>query len=234
MQFPRMPLRACEIVQRFGPHPATRGGLDPTSDADALRWLALALLLGARADEDRAIAALRALAARELADAEGLAAADPAHVVAVLIRERVPRPEATAAVLLRACRAFAERWQGSVSRMASDADDLAALGARVSGLASGLGVATVARFLRPLRERFPAARELPLAASARAAALHLGWIGPGDDEEGEPSVLRARVAGAPDAPPFVDLEAALERLGSAACLRGRAARCPLGEACPLH
>lgn len=229
-----MPLQPREIVQRLGPHPATRAGLDPASDADALRWLALALLLGARTDEERALAAFRALAARELADAAGLAAAHLAQVAAVLMREGVPRPETTAAVLLRACRAFAERWQGSVARMAADADDLAGLGARVAGLASGLGVATVARFLRPLRERFAAARELPLAPSARAAALHLGWIGPGDDEEGEPAVLRARLADAADAPPFSDVEAALERLGAAACQRGRSARCPLGEACPLR
>jgi hypothetical protein len=199
-----------------------------------VRWLALALLLATRTDEGRAVNALRALAARELADAAGLAAADPAEVAARLAREGVARPEATAALLLRACRTFAERWQGSVARIAADADDLADLGARVAGLASGLGAATVARFLRPLRERFPAAREVPLAASARAAARHLGWIAEGDDEEGEPAVLRKWLAQTPDAPPFPDLEAALERLGSAACLRGRSARCPLGEACPLR
>jgi endonuclease III len=227
-------LRPRELVERLGPHPATRAGLDPTSDADSLRWLALAVLLGTRAEEQRAIGALRALAGHELASAAGLAAADPDRIAAVLAREGVPRPEATAAVLLRACRAFVERWQGCVSRLAADADDLSGLGSRVAGLASGLGVATAARFLRPLRERIPAARELPLPAAARAAALHLGWLAPGDDEEGEPAVLRTWLARTPDAPPFFELEAALERLGQTACLRGRARRCPLGEACPLH
>jgi hypothetical protein len=232
-QFPRVRLEPRDLVLRLGPHPARRAGLDPTSDADALRWLALALLLSLRAREEQALAALEALAG-ELAGAQALAAADATRVAGALERAGVPRPERAAALLLRACRAFAERFQGSIARLAAGADDLASLGARVTALASGLGVATAARFLRPLRERIAPARELPLLPAARAAALHLGWIEPGDDEEGEPSLLRARVARSPDAPPFCDVEAALERLGAAACLRGRAGRCPLGSDCPLR
>ena len=227
-----MPLCSRDLVERLGPHAATRAGLDPTCDADALRWLALALLLSTRVDEARAVAAFRALSVGELADATALASADPVRVGALLAREGIPQPETRAALLLRACCNFAERWHGSLARLAGDADDLATLGTRVARLASGLGAATVARFLRPLRERFPVVQELPLSAAARAAAQHLGWIGADADAEGEAASLRARVASEPDAPRFSDVESALERLGAAACQRERVARCPLGADCP--
>jgi hypothetical protein len=218
-------LQPAEIVRRLGPHPAARAGLDLSRDGDAFRWLALALLLASGADEERALAALRALP-------ESVAGEDPVALAAVLTRERVTKPEPVAATLVRAARAFDERWRGSLARLASEADDLETLGSRLTALAPGVGRATVLRFLRPLRDQLSAAREVPLTPAARAAAIHLGWITAGDDEEGEPVSLRARIARDPDAPPFADVEAALERLGSASCLRDRALRCPLEADCP--
>jgi hypothetical protein len=223
---PAVALRPAEIVRRFGPHACAQAGLDPGADAAA--WLALALLLASGADETRAQSALRALPP---SDADPRAEADA--VAAALAREGVPHAERLAATLVRARRAFADRWQGSLEHLASEADDLETLGARITALAPGVGRATVLRFLRPLRDRFTAAREVPLAPAARAAALHLGFLCDGEDEEGEPSALRHRLARDPDAPPFADLEAALERLGTAACLRGRVSRCPLGAECPV-
>jgi hypothetical protein len=224
---PAVALRPAEIVRRFGPHACARAGLDPCADASA--WLALALLLASGADETRARNALRALPPPDDADPHAEAAA----VATALARERIPRAERLAATLVRARRAFAERWGGSLERLASDADDLETLGARIATLAPGVGRATVLRFLRPLRERFVAAREVPLAPAAHAAALHAGLLSDGEDEEGEPAALRHRLAHDPDAPPFADLEAALERLGAASCLRGRVSRCPLGAECPV-
>jgi hypothetical protein len=225
-QFPRVSLTAAELVAHLGPHPATRAGIDPGADADTARWLLLALLLGARIDEERALAALRHFEERGLDDV--------ASAAALLERARVPRPESVAATAVRACRALAERWQGSLAKLVSSGDDLDAVGADLVALAPGLGRATALRVLRPLRDRFAVAREVPLAPAARAAAVHLGWLAEGDDEEGEPASLRARVANDADAPSFADVEAALERLGTAACLRGRVETCPLGDACPLR
>jgi len=218
-------LRPAEIVRRLGPHPGARAGLDLSRDADAFRWLALALLLASGADEERALAALRALP-------ESLAGADAAALAALLTRERVPKPEPVAATLVRAARAFAERWGGSLARLASEADDLETLGSRLAALAPGVGRATVLRFLRPLRDQLDGAREVPLTPAARAAAIDVGWITEGDDEEGEPVSLRARIGRDPETPPLADVEAALERLGTASCLRERSARCPLGVGCP--
>jgi len=224
---PPVALHPAEIVRRFGPHACAQAGLDPC--ADALAWLALAIVLASGADETRAHSALRALPPPDGADPH----AEAAVVAAALARERVPHAERLAATLVRARRAFASRWGGSLERLASDADDLETLGARIAALAPGVGRATVLRFLRPLRDRFAAAREVPLAASARAAALHLDLLDGGEDEAGELAALRARLAHDPDAPSFADLEAALERLGAASCLRGRVSRCPLGAECPV-
>jgi len=224
---PAVALRPAEIVRRFGPHACAQAGLDPC--ADAAVWLALALLLASGADEMRAHSALRALPPPDDSDPRAEAAA----VAAALTRERVPHAERLAATLVRARRTFASRWGGSIERLASDADDLETLGARIAALAPGVGRATVLRFLRPLRDRFVAAREVPLSPAARAAALHAGLLADGEDEEGEPSALRHRLARDADPPPFADLEAALERLGAAACLRGRVSRCPLGAECPV-
>ena len=108
------------------------------------------------------------------------------------------------------------------------------LAARLARLAPGVGTATVTRFLRPLRDRWPAAREIPLSAAARAAAVHLSLLREGEDEEGEPGALRSALLREADAPVLADVEAALGRLGERSCLRQRPARCPLGQACPAQ
>lgn len=213
------------LVARLGPHPAARAGLDPTRDADAARWLALALLLSSRADEERALAAFAALF-------ESPAALEPEALAVALTSARVPQPERIAATLARAIVAFESRYGSSLARLAAGADDVETLGARVVQLAPGVGTATALRFLRPLRERFAVAADLPLAASARAAARHLGLLAEETEPEGEAALLRAQVAREPDAPSFLQVEAALERLGAAACLRERVALCPLGDECP--
>jgi endonuclease III len=91
----------------------------------------------------------------------------------------------------------------------------------------------VTRFLRPLRARWPAAAELPLAPAAHAAARHLGWIDASDDPESEPTALRRALAELGVTPSFGDVESALERLGRRACMRERADRCPMETICPL-
>jgi hypothetical protein len=220
------------LVERLGGHPAARWGIDLARESGRREWLAAALLLAGRAGEARADAALAALARVGGPDLAALADADPAQLGRALQEARIPDAEAVAARLVRAGRALAGRHAGSLDALAREALDLEELAARIASLAPGFGAATVGRFLRPLRALWPAAREVPLAPAARAAALDLGWLAEGEDEEGEPAALAAALAGDPEAPAFADVEAALERLGAAACLRGRLARCPLADACP--
>ncbi len=170
-----------------------------------------ACLYSGGAAEALATDAFRALAARDLDTPAALAAAAPEAIARILEQARLPRAEARAGTLVRACRALMERHGGSLARLAADAEGLDELGARIARLARGVGAATVACFLRPLRGLWPAAADLPLSPAAQAAAAHLGLIWTGD----------------------LDLEAALERLGRRACLRGRSERCPLGRDCPL-
>lgn len=220
------------LVERLGGHPAARLGIDLEREEGRRTWLVAACLLSVRGGEARAEAGVTALARAGMADPALLAEADPAVVLRALEEAELAGAENIAARLVRAGRALAERHAGSIDALARGALDLDELAARLLGLAPGIGASTVARFLRGLRFVWPAAREIPLAPAARAAALDLGWLADGEDEEGEPSVLRDALAADPGAPAFVDVEAALERLGAAACLRGRIARCPLGGGCP--
>lgn len=221
--------RARALVERLGGHPA-RGLGDPAEDAALFRWW-LRACLRTGADEKGAARAAAALEAAGLAAPAALA--DRPDSVAGALREAERRrPEAAAAVLVRAARTLRARHGGSLLRLLAEADDFADAGGRMAALASGVGRATVLRFLRPLRHVHPAAAEAPLDAHAKAAAVCLGWLTDDGDPEGEPAALRAALREEADAPPLADVEAALERLGRAACRRGRASRCPLGPDCP--
>jgi endonuclease III len=220
------------LVDRLGGHPAAALGLDLARDADVARWLVAACLLSGPGDEARATEAWRALAAAGWPGPQELAGAAPRELGACLERVRHPRAERAAHALRRCCAALVEGYGGSPGALAAEAESLEELGARVARLGPGVGAATVARFLRPLRELWPAALELPLDPAARAAAVCLGLLAEGQDEEGEPGALRAALRAEPGAPSLADAEAALARLGRLACLRGRPERCPLGTDCP--
>jgi len=237
-------LDPADLVGRMGGHAASELGveLEHTDDDGVARWWVLAVLLGAlRGDRDRAIAAARALRTAGLSHPDALRGADPATVAGALDTCGVRPSAPVAARLVRSSRALAERWAGSFDALAAEADGLEDLGGRLASLSPGVGAGTVVRFLRPLRERWTAAGEIPLDEAARAAAVHLGWIAEGDDLEGAPgslrrSLVRVDTARAPDAAraAFSDVEAALERLGRAACRRERPDRCPLGVRCPAR
>lgn len=187
-------------------------GLDLEDEVDLGRWWVAACLLSGGAPEALATDAFRALAARDLDTPAALAAVAPKALARILEQSRLPRAELRAGTLVRACRTLMERHGGSLTRLAAGADGLDDLGARIARLARGIGTATVVCFLRPLRGLWPAAADLPLSPAAQAAAEHLGVAWSGD----------------------IDLEAALERLGRRACLRGRSDRCPLGPDCPAR
>ena len=223
---------ARRALEELGPHPAAQAGLDLARAGDRARWLALARLLSERVREPVALAAFTRLAADPGAEPERLASAGPVRVAAALAEAGLPRPEAVAPALCRAASALCIRYGGDLDALAQQCDGTEGLGRAIAALAPGLGAATVLRFLRPLRDVWSAARETPLAETARAGAVHLALIADGEDLEGEPAALRAALERAvPDRSP-VDLEAALERLGALACRAGRVDRCPLGDDCP--
>lgn len=222
------------IVSRLGGSEARALGLDLGLEGDRARWWIAACLLSGGAGEERGGRAFRALAAAGLDAPGALARAEPAAVASLLAAAGLPQPERRAAAVLRAARGLQERFAGSLDAAAAGADGLEDLGPRLATLARGVGSATISRLLRPLRDHWPAAAGLPLSAAARAAALHLGWIGASEDLDGEPGALRAALARQPDAPPLAEVEGALERLGRAACLHERPERCPLAADCPLR
>jgi hypothetical protein len=229
-------LRSCiaALPERLGVHPARALGLDLGAPEDVARWFVAACLLAGRGTEARALEAFRELERCGLARIDRLSEADAARICSALERAGYRQPAAVARRLARAAASLAEAHGGSLEALAADADGFEALGADLARLASGLGGATILRFLRPLRGRWPSARDVPLAVPARAAAVHLGLLREDQDLEGEPGALRAALRGLGDPLDLADLEAMLERLGARACLRNRPERCPLAEACPAR
>jgi hypothetical protein len=226
------------LVARLGPHPATRASLSlcPDDDEGLAAWWALAVLLDTRrGGEEPALEALRALSALGPLAPATWAAAGPKALAATGEHAGHPRAEAVATVLWRGSRSLLDHHGGSLRALAQSCEGLDELGGRLARLAPGFGRSAVVRFLAPLRDVWPAAAELPLDGAARAAAVHLGWLAEGeDDAETGPGTLRARLAAVEAGPPLHDVEAALARLGRAACLRARVDRCPLGPDCPAR
>jgi hypothetical protein len=225
-------MRASDLVARFGGHPVEELGIDLEASEGPGRWLVASCLYGGRIDEGLAGAAARALSAAGLADPPSVALARPETLEAALLGAGYPAPDVTARRLWRICHALAEQYGGSLDSLAAQSEQLEDLAARLARLAPGFGTASVVRFLRPLRDRWVQAREIPLHPAARAAAVHLGLLAEGEDEEGEPGALRAAIRGDPEQPSLADTESALTRIGSVACSKNRTNRCPLGEACP--
>lgn len=207
------PHSARDLVDRLGGHPVGELGIELSAEGGPERWFVAACVLAERAPEKARTAALQALADARLASPEELAKAPPDRVFAVLAEANHPRAESLAHRLVRAGTRLGERHGGCFDVLAGECDDLEALGSRISALASGVGRATVLLFLRPLRERWSAAAEVPLDPKARRTAAAFGWLDE-DDEEGAQLTLRSRLSGEPDAPALADVEAALARAKS--------------------
>jgi hypothetical protein len=229
-----MDLSAGELIARFGGHPIRELGIDLDGCDGLERWLVAACLYRGRVPEEVAARAFRGLEGAGFGNPASIADRNPVEIEALLAAADYPAPDAAAHRLWRVSQTLKERHGGSLEALANECDLLEDLAARLSGLAPGFGAAGVAGFLRPLRDRWIQALELPLHPAARAAAVHLGLIAEGEDSEGEPGALRAALRGDPSSPSLTDAEFALARLGARACLRDRRARCPLGDACPAR
>jgi endonuclease III len=247
-------LQPRDIVEILGGHVSSQLALDLDEPDDATlgRWLIAAALHDSRQPDEVTRAACEALRAAGCFDVESMAAASPADVEQRLGAAGVKQPEAVAPRLVRVARALLEHYDGKVHRLAGEAQSLEELAARLSRLAPGFGRAAVVRFLTPIRNTWHVASDLPATPAACAAATDLGFAPPEIDPSALPSALERTLAeaanaehevvvegeeeaggrGAGDGLQLRDLEAALDRLGRAACLRGRTARCPLGDACP--
>lgn len=218
------------------PSAEPRAEAAPLDDSDLDRWLVICCLMGSALDASQLAASAKALETAGLATPGAIAKTGGAALELALAAAQHPKAEASADLLARVTATLEERYGGSVAALGREADDLEDLAGRLLGLASGFGRAAVLRLLRPLRDVWPLADEVPLDPRARAAGLHLGWIQGSEDEEGAPGALRRRLRAfeveARSPTQFCDIEAALERLGRASCLRERSERCPLGSRCP--
>ncbi len=223
-----------EIVERLGPHPTALLAIDLATEEGVGRWWIAVCLLSLRIDEGRALEAFRSLARAGLGSPATIAESDLTELEAALGRAGLPRPDRVARTLARGSAALTRHPGTSLESIAEEAESSDDLASRLVRITPGIGAATVAAFLRPLRDHWALAGEVPLGPAARAAALHLGLLREGEDEEGEPGALRAVLMQQADPPALSDVEAALTRLGRRACLRGHQTRCPLGSDCPAR
>jgi endonuclease III len=218
-----------ELVERLGGHAAAGLGIGLETPGGLERWLWVAALASGRAGEVGAVAAYRALEAAELVEPAALAQAPLVTLADALAGAGAPKADALAVQLQTLAGAVCDV---RLEQIAAEAEDLSALGGRLVSLAPGFGPTAAARFLRPLRDRFPVVEELPLAREAAAAGAHLGWLDADVDLELATGTLRAALREEARGPDFRDVEAALERLGRTSCTRRRPARCPLADRCP--
>lgn len=235
-------LRIATLLERLGGDLSRKLGLalESEDERELESWLVASCLLGQRFDEAQVAAVLDALREQSRITLNQIVSIEPAALAQILASTGCKTPEQEAAKLMsklkRAASALELHYSGSLTHLARQAESSDDLAGRIAALASGIGAATVLHFLRPLREIWQLADEIPLHPAARAAAIHLDLLRDSEDEDGAPSVLRAKLSTANEASgqttAFADLEAALLRLGQRACLRGHKANCPMHDFCP--
>ncbi len=235
-------LRIAALLERLGGDLSRKLdlALESEDDRELENWLIASCLLGQRLDEAQVEAVLRSLRKSAHTARNQMVSIDPSALAQILANANCKNTAQEAAKLAtklkRAAQSLELHYSGSLTRLARQAESGDDLAGRIAALASGIGAATVLHFLRPLREVWRLADEIPLHPAARTAAVHLGLLREGEDSDGAPSVLRMRLGSANEASgqtiAFADLEAALFRLGQRACLRERKARCPMLELCP--
>lgn len=227
------------LFEQLGGQFSQQLGLDLASEDDrALEsWLLVSCLRSSRMDEEQAERIFHVLCASNCSNLQQIASVDAVQIAQALANADCKNPEREAAKFKRAAGALSLHYRGSLTRLAREAENAEDLAGRVAALAPGIGAATVLQFLRPLREVWRLADEIPLHTAAHTAAVHLQLLREGEDAEGAPSVLRAKLYAANEASSqtiaFADLEAALTRLGERACMRKKKTSCPMHEFCTV-
>jgi hypothetical protein len=204
-----------DLLARLGGRYAGELGIDLKAGPEARQqWFLAAILFGARISGQLAARTYRVLAVRGVFSPQAVLAQGWERLVELLDEGGYARYDyKTATKLLKVMASLQEGYQGDLERLHAAAQNPADLEARLQALAPGIGPATVNIFLRELRGIWPKAAPAwsPLA---RHAALALGWLAPGLDDQEALKALedawRARPAPGYD---FADLEAALVRRG---------------------
>ena len=230
-----------EVVENVGGHVSSLLDLDLSEPDDRTlgRWLLAAALHEGRQAERITRDACERLRDAALFDIEPMANAAPVDVERLLAQAQVPKAENVAPRLIRIARALHDGYRGSIERLAGEAEGLEELAMRLSKLTRGFGRAGVVRYLTPIRSLWHVASDLPSTPAVCAAAADLGLVDEHQDPASVPASLARKLGSDAERetpgesqPSLRDFEAALDRLGRAACLRGRVDRCPLGDACP--
>jgi hypothetical protein len=204
-----------EVLTRFAGRFAAELGIDLRSGPAARQqWFLAAILYGARISGQLAARTYRVFANRGLWTPEAILAQGWDNLVVLLDEGGYARYDfKTATKLLNVMGTLKEQYQGSLERLHALSGSYADLEARLRGLATGIGPATVNIFLRELRGIWARATP-PLSPLAQRAGEHLGLIPAGLTPEAALEALSREWRGQPVVGyDLADLEAALVRLG---------------------
>jgi hypothetical protein len=204
-----------EVLTRFPGRFAAELGIDLRSGPTARQqWFLAAIFYGARISGQLAVRTYRVFAARGLWTPEAIIAQGWDNLVVLLDEGGYARYDfKTATKLLEVMGALKDRYQGSLEQLHALTKSYADLEARLRGLATGIGPATVDIFLRELRGIWAQATP-PLSPLAQRAGEHLGLLPPGLTPEAALEALDQEWQDQPVAGyDLADLEAALVRLG---------------------
>ncbi len=203
-----------------------------TGPEERQKWFLAAILFGARISGQIAARTYRVFAAHGIISPEAILAQGWDNLVTLLDEGGYTRYDyKTATKLLKVMASLQEQYGGKLERLAEISKDYDDLERRLRALAPGLGPATVNIFLRELRGIWPLATP-PLSPLAHLAAEHLTLLPPGLDGVAALKTLTAQWSAQPvGGHDFVDLEAALVRLGRDYCRKPNCQACPMGNYC---
>jgi endonuclease III len=196
------------------------------------KWFLAAILFGARISGSLAARTYRVFAREGVVTPAAILETGWEGLVALLDAGGYARYDfKTATKLLTIMETLTRDYGGDLERLAACARDPADLEGRLIALGKGVGPATVNIFLRELRGVWPLAQPA-LSPLARLAAEHLNLLPPGlHPSAALEELIRRWQAGPVPGASFVDLEAALVRLGRDYCRKVRPRPCPMGQVC---
>jgi endonuclease III len=222
-----------QVLARLPGRFATELGIDvQAGPEERQKWFLAAILYGARISGNLAARTYRVFRDKGVYTPEAILEQGWDNLVVLLDAGGYARYDfKTATKLLKVMNTLKEQYHGSLERLHEVAADGPDLEKRLQDLAPGIGPATANIFLRELRGVWAKANP-PLSPLAQLAGEHLGLVPPGLSPGEALAALEAEWRRQPTLPhDFVDLEAALVRLGRDHCRKPPGPPCPMADNC---
>jgi endonuclease III len=220
------------LIENFGQKYSEILGINLTEgrDSEIFKWFLAAILFGAPITEKAVIKTYKCFEKHDVLTPQKILATGWDGLVQILDEGSYTRYDfKTADKLLEIMKNLTETYNGSLTRLYSEARDMKDLTGRLKRLGRGIGDVTVSIFLRELRGIWEKAHPQPTFLVV-LAAKKLGIIREETENVAERLKdfwLKNRVAGKS----FVNFETALLRLGKDFCRKKKCAACLFRAEC---